>query len=78
MYKKEKSALIAIASWSEQTEQVELKIDWKKMGIDPNKVTVTMPSMKGFQSGVALKISNGRIEPISIDKAKGVIVWIKE
>ena len=78
MYKKEKSALIAIASWSEQTEQVELKIDWKKMGIDPNKATVTMPSMKGFQSGVALKISNGRIEPISIDKAKGVIVWIKE
>jgi hypothetical protein len=34
--------------------------------------------MKGFQNGGTLKISNGRIEPISIEKGKGVIVWIKE
>jgi hypothetical protein len=37
-----------------------------------------MPAMKGFQNGGTLKINNGHIEPISIDKAKGVIVWIKE
>ena len=78
VYKKEKSALISIASWSEQAEQVELKIDWKKIGINPNKATATMPAMKGFQNGGTLKINNGHIEPISIDKAKGVIVWIKE
>lgn len=78
VYKKDKSSLIAIASWSEKTEQVELKIDWKKMGIDPNKAKVMLPAMKGFQNGGALKINNGHIEPISIEKGKGVIVWIKE
>jgi hypothetical protein len=78
VYKKEKSALISIASWSEKTEQVELIIDWKKIGIDPNKAKVLMPDMKGFQKGSSLKIMNGHIEPISIDKAKGVIIWIKE
>jgi hypothetical protein len=78
VYKREKSALISVASWSEQTEQVELIVDWKKIGIDPTKATVTLPEMKGFQNGATLKISNGKIEPISIEKGKGVIVWIKE
>jgi hypothetical protein len=78
VYKKEKSALISVASWSDKTEEVELKIDWKKLGIDPGKASITMPSMKGFQNGGVLKITNGNIEPISIEKGKGVIVWIKE
>ena len=78
VYKKEKSALISIASWSDQTEQVELKVDWKKIGIDVNKAIVTLPIMKGFQKGDQLKITNGQIEPISIEKGKGVIIWIKE
>ena len=78
VYKRDKSALIAVASWSEKTEQVELIVDWKKIGIDPNKATVTLPAMKGFQNGATLKMNHGHIEPISIDKAKGVIVWIKE
>lgn len=78
VYKKEKSALISVASWSEQTEQVELIVDWKKIGINPNKATVTLPAMKGFQNGATLKITNGKIEPVSIEKGKGMIVWIKE
>jgi hypothetical protein len=78
VYKKEKSALISVASWSDQTEQVQLKIDWKKIGIDVNKAIVILPIMKGFQKGDQLKITNGQIEPISIEKGKGVIIWIKE
>jgi hypothetical protein len=57
---------------------VQLKIDWKKIGIDVNKAIVTLPIMKGFQKGDQLKITNGQIEPISIEKGKGVIIWIKE
>ena len=78
VYKKEKSALIAVASWSKQTEQVELMVDWKKIGINPAKATATLPAMNGFQNAAKLKINNGKIEPVSIEKGKGMIVWIKE
>ena len=49
VYKKKGMALISIASWAAASTQVQLKIDWKALGIDENKATITAPAIKDFQ-----------------------------
>jgi len=78
VYKKQKSVLISIASWAETDTQVNIKIDWEKLGLDPNKCTVYLPAVKNFQNKSVLTIKNKSIESIYIEKAKGVALIIKE
>ena len=49
VYKKNGAALIAIASWASEDANVQLQIDWKKLGIDPTKSTITAPAITNFQ-----------------------------
>jgi len=49
VYKKQGSALISIASWATEDTDVLLRIDWKKLGIDPNKAKFYQPEAKGLQ-----------------------------
>ena len=42
--------LVAIGSWSAKDEEIALQIDWKHLGLDPDKVQMTAPRIPYFQS----------------------------
>ncbi len=73
IFKKKGKVLIAIASWANEDAYVQLKIDWKKLGIDPSKATITAPEVKNFQSKKSFKI----IEKIPVEKGKGWLLILK-
>lgn len=78
VYKKDKSALISIASWADGASTINLMIDWKKLGLNPSKCSVYFPEVKHFQNASKAIIENGSIKGIEIDKAKGCAIIIKE
>ena len=48
-YVKDGSTLISIGNFSDKDKTVRLAIDWKALGFDPDKVTVTAPEIQNFQ-----------------------------
>ncbi|MDB5137684.1 MAG: hypothetical protein JWP37_4287 [Mucilaginibacter sp.] len=74
IYKKNKSALVSIASWAADDTTIHLQIDWKALGIDPAKATITAPEAKNFQPAANFKDG----EDIKVEKGKGWMLIIKE
>ncbi len=74
VYKKKDAALISIASWADDDVDVQLKIDWKKLGIDKNKAIITAPEVKNFQPSKIFSIN----DKIPVAKNKGWLLIIKE
>jgi hypothetical protein len=74
VYKKKGSALISIASWADTDVKVKLNIDWKKMGIDPAKATITIPEVKNFQTAQQFSVN----EELPVAKAKGLMLIVKQ
>ena len=73
VYKKKGKALISIASWADQDEEIELKINWQKLGIDPAKASITAPEIKNFQPGKTFNIK----EKIPVAIRKGWILIVE-
>ncbi len=74
VYKKEKSALVSIASWAADDTTVHLQIDWKALGIDPAKATITAPGARNFQPATTFQPG----QDITVPKGKGWLLVIKE
>ncbi|HVW13839.1 MAG TPA: glycoside hydrolase domain-containing protein [Mucilaginibacter sp.] len=74
VYKKHKSALVAIGSWADNDTNIRLSIDWKALGIDPAKATITAPEVKNFQPAAEFKDG----QDIPVTKGKGWMLIIKE
>lgn len=74
IYKKEKSTLIALASWAKGDVNVKLNIDWKALGIDPSKATLTAPGVKNFQEAKTFTIN----DEIPVAPRKGWMIVVKE
>lgn len=74
IYKKDKNALVSIASWAYNDVNIKLHIDWKALGIDPAKATITAPEVKNFQPAAEFK--DGQDIPVA--KGKGWMLIIKE
>jgi hypothetical protein len=74
VYKKKGIVLISIASWADDNTNVQLQINWKELGIDSAKATITAPEIKNFQPGhVFLKD-----EKLPVGKNKGWLIVVKE
>jgi hypothetical protein len=73
VYQKKGKALISIASWADETVDIALKIDWKKLGIDPAKATIVAPEVKNFQPARSFKIG----EKIPVETGKGWMLIVK-
>lgn len=73
VYKKQGKALISIASWANDDAYVQLDIDWKKLGIDPAKATITAPGVKNFQPAKTF----GLDEKIPVEKGKGWLLILQ-
>ena len=74
VYKKKGSALVSIASWASADTTVHLIIDWKKLGMDPSKTSVTAPEIKNFQPAKIIDVN----EAIPVSKNKGWLLVFKE
>jgi len=72
-YVKDKKVLIAIASWAADDTKVKLNIDWKSLGIDPAKATLTAPDITNFQPGSTF----GANDEIPVSKGKGWLLILK-
>jgi hypothetical protein len=73
VYKKKGTALISIASWADNDVKVKLNIDWKKLGIDPAKATITIPEIKNFQSAQQFSVNS----ELPVAKGKGLLLIVK-
>ena len=73
VYKKKGAALISIASWADDDTGVQLIIDWKKLGINPAKATITAPEVKNFQHAHTFQLD----EKIPVEKGKGWLLIVK-
>ncbi len=74
VYEKKGSVLISIASWDDNDTDVQLKIDWKKLGIDPAKATIVAPAIKNFQQPKSFSLN----EKIPVAKGKGWLLIVKD
>ncbi len=74
VYKKDKCALVSIASWAKTDVAIRLQIDWKALGIDPSKAIITAPEAKNFQPAASFQAE----QDINVAKGKGWLIVIKE
>jgi hypothetical protein len=73
VYKKNGKAMVSIASWAADDAKIKLSIDWKALGIDPAKATITAPSINNFQP--AAKFADG--DEIPVNKGKGWLLILQ-
>lgn len=50
VYRKQGKTLIALASWAAGGAKVKLDLDWKALGLDPQKTMLWAPAVQGFQN----------------------------
>jgi len=73
-YRKNGRVLIALASWSAKDESVRLAIDFKALGIDPAKATLTAMAMDKLQEKATYQVS----APITIPPNKGLLLTLQQ
>ncbi len=74
VYKKDKKSLISIASWDKEKADVKLVIDWKALGIAPDKATLTAIEAKDFQTAATFSPD----QKIPVDPGKGWMMVLEE
>jgi hypothetical protein len=74
IYKKTGKVLVSIASWAKDDVNVKLSINWKALGIDPAKATITAPAVNNFQQAASFKDG----DEIKVEKGKGWLIIISE
>jgi hypothetical protein len=73
VYQKPGKAMVSIASWAKTDTTIHLKMDWKALGIDPARATITAPAIKDFQPAREFKPG----EAIPVKKEEGWLLIIK-
>ena len=74
VYKKDKKSLISIASWDKEKADVKLVIDWKALGISPEKATLTAIEAKDFQPAATFSPE----QKIPVEPGKGWMLVLEE
>ncbi|HVW97223.1 MAG TPA: glycoside hydrolase domain-containing protein [Mucilaginibacter sp.] len=73
VYKKAGKAMIAIASWADSDAKIKLNIDFKALGIDPAKASLTATAIKNFQPEQQFNLN----DEIPVKKGKGWLLILK-
>jgi hypothetical protein len=67
-------ALVAIGSWSPDTVDVHLDIDWKQLGVEPDSATIVAAPVRDFQEGAVFDVG----APIPVAPGKGWLLTISK
>jgi len=73
IFKGEDEMIIPIANWTDRDVLVSLDMDWAKLGLDPSKINVSIPEIKGFQADQ----SSVSLDHITIPAKKGFVILAK-
>lgn len=71
VYAKEGKALIAIASWAEETVPVRLHIDWTTLGLSPERTDMELPYIEAFQE--QRRLANDE-ETLQVEPRRGRLI----
>jgi hypothetical protein len=74
VYQGNHRALVAIASWAPASVDINLVIDWKRLGISPDKARISAPAIQDFQEEKTFSSA----QPISVVPGKGWLLEIEE
>lgn len=74
VYRKDKKLLISIASWAGEVKEVKLTIDYRRAGLNPDRVRLTAPFIDKFQPAKTFSVN----ESITIEPAKGWLLIAEE
>jgi hypothetical protein len=74
IFTKNDKVLVIHANWSMQTESFKPQFDWVKLGLNPDKVKVYKPEIKGYQLPGSVNLN----EPLQIKPKDDVIYIIEE
>ncbi|MGE5360401.1 MAG: glycoside hydrolase domain-containing protein, partial [Bacteroidales bacterium] len=72
-YTKAGTTIVSVASWAKDAVQAGLVIDWKRLGLDPSRVTITAPAIEKFQDARTFEVG----EPIPIEPGRGWLLVLK-
>ncbi|HOX20209.1 MAG TPA: DUF6067 family protein [Gemmatimonadales bacterium] len=67
VYQGEGRSIVALASWAADTAQVQLAVDWTRLGLDPARARVVAPELPGYQSAASFK----PFDPIPVAPGRG-------
>jgi len=73
VFRKEKRALLAVASWAKGPIFADLAIDWRALGLDPAKAGIKAPEIKGIQMEARFRPG----ERIPFEPGKGWILIVE-
>ena len=65
--------VLAIGNWSQDNQTGNLRVDWNKMNISPDKAKLLKPGIPDFQDEAQVKLG----ELIEVEGGKGMILIIK-
>ncbi len=66
--------LVSLGNFSTQDQTVRLSIDWKRLGLDPSKVTIEAPFVENFQDKRIFNVN----EPIPVKSKEGWLLVIHQ
>jgi len=73
-YVKKDQTLVSIASWAKEVVEIKLLIDWKALGLDPDKSTFYAPNIENYQLEHLYKTE----ESIPVNPGRGWLLFIDE
>jgi hypothetical protein len=77
VFRKPGRSLIAVASWAKKPVEVQLEIDWRRLGLNPEHARINAPAITGFQEkaawnpGGSIRVEPGRGWLLVVDDARG-------
>jgi hypothetical protein len=72
-YVRSSRVLVSIGSWAPSEVLLRLEIDWRALGIDPARATITAPAIEDFQAAATFTPD----EPIPVAPGKGWLLIIR-
>ncbi|MCD8292801.1 MAG: DUF6067 family protein [Prevotellaceae bacterium] len=69
-----KKVLLSLATWEDADAPVTLSVDWERLGLDPDKVTLRAPAVDDFQTERSWKPG----ETITVPQGKGWLIVMEE
>ena len=66
-------AMVALASWASDTVAVSLTLDWRALGVDSARASISAPAIANFQSAATFRPG----EPIRVPPGKGWLLVLE-
>ena len=73
IYVKSDKAMISAANWSDKPAECKFNINWKAIGLDPEKVRFRTPAMEGMQDEAVFGVT----DVITIQPGQGLQIYIE-